>query len=319
MINTSRGLFKYNRLCFGVSYAPGIFKRAMKDLLRNIPGVFCYLDDVLLTADTEEEHYKLLVLVLSKLQAAGLRLRLDKCTFNVPQVTYLGYLIDKNGIHPIKEKVQTIVQAPAPINTTQLRAYLGLLNFYRRFLPQAASMLEPLNKLLRSAVPWSWGKEQAAAFASSKQALLQSDALVHFDPKNPLVVVADRNAYDIGAVLCHSIDGEERPICFASRTLSPAERNYTQLEKEALAMVFALRKFHYYLWGQANFTLVTTRASLPKHQDVSSVGHYFYKPTISPLFANFTLVTTRASLPRHQILSSVGHYFYKPTISPSFW
>ena len=153
VINISCGLFKYNHLCFGVSSAPGIFQRAMKDLLRTIPGAFCYLDDVLLTADTEEEHYKLLVLVLSKLQAAGLRLRLVKCTFNVPQVTYLGYLIDKNGIHPTKEKVQAMVQAPTPTNTTQLRAYLALLNFYRRFLAQAASMLGPLNKLLRSGVP----------------------------------------------------------------------------------------------------------------------------------------------------------------------
>ena len=118
-------------------------------------------------------------------------------------------------------------------------------------------------------------------------------SLVHFDLKKPLVVVADSSAYGIGAVLCHSIDGEERPICFASRTLFPAERNYAQLEKEALAMVFALRKFHYYLWGQANFTLVTdhkpflafsllTRACLFRHQDVSIVGHFFYKPIISP-------------------------------------
>ena len=262
VINTHRGLFKYNRLCFGVSSAPGIFQRAMENLLKDIPGVFCYLDDVLICGDSEDEHYRLLVQVLSKLQSAGLKLRLDKCTFSVPQVTYLGYLIDKNGIHPTKEKVHAIVQAPAPTNVTQLRAYLGLLNFYRRFLPQAASMLEPLNKLLRSSVPWTWGKDQADAFAASKEALLKSDALVHFDPQKPLVVVADSSAYGIGAVLCHLIDKEERPICFASRTLSSAERNYAQLEKEALAIVFALRKFHYYLWGQANFTLVTDHKPL---------------------------------------------------------
>lgn len=262
VINTHRGLFKYNRLCFGVSSAPGIFQRAMENLLRNIPGVFCYLDDILISADSEEGHYRLLVHVLSTLQSAGLKLRLDKCTLSVPQVTYLGYLIDKNGIHPTKEKEQAIVQAPAPTHITQLRAYLGLLNFYRRFLPQAATLLEPLNKLLRSGVPWTWGKEQKAAFAASKEALLQSDALVHFDPEKPLVVVADSSAYGIGAVLCHLIDGEERPIYFASRTLSSTERNYAQVEKEALAIVFALRKFHYYLWGQTNFTLVTDHKPL---------------------------------------------------------
>ena len=171
-------------------------------------------------------------------------------------------MIDKEGIHPTKEKVQAIVEAPAPTNVTQLRAFLGLLNFYRRFLPQASSMLEPLNRLLQAKTPWVWGKEQESAFSECKKTLVNSSALVHFDSKLPLVVVADSSSYGIGAVLCHLIDGVERPICFASRTLTSAERNYAQLEKEALAIVFALRKFHYYLWGQSNFTVVTDHKPL---------------------------------------------------------
>ena len=262
VINTNRGLFQYNRLSFGISSAPGIFQRAMEELLRDIPGVFCYLDDVLITGATEAEHNERLRKVLSALQLAGLKLKLDKCIIAAPQVSYLGYLIDKDGIHPTQEKVDAIAKAPAPTNVTQLRAYLGLLNFYRKFLPNAASMLEPLNRLLKADTPWVWGKEQEMAFAASKEALLKSKALVHFDPSLPLVVVADSSAYGIGAVLCHLIDDVERPICFASRTLSKAERNYSQLEKEALAIVYALRKFHYYLWGQSDFTVITDHKPL---------------------------------------------------------
>ena len=262
VINTHRGLFKYNRLSFGISAAPGIFQRAMEQLLRDIPGVFLYLDDILIAGADEAEHCERLCQVLSRLQEAGLKLSIKKCAIGVPSVTYLGYMIDKDGIHPTNEKVRAIAEAPAPTNVTQLRSFLGLLNFYRRFLPQASSMLEPLNCLLKAKTPWVWGKEQGDAFAQCKETLLNSEALVHFNPKLPIVVVADSSSYGIGAVLCHVINGEERPICFASRTLSSAERNYAQLEKEALAIVYALRKFHNYLWSQKNFTVITDHKPL---------------------------------------------------------
>ena len=177
-------------------------------------------------------------------------------------VLYLGFLIDKEGIHPTQEKVQDISEDSAPTNVTQLRVYLGLINFYRRFLPQAATKLEPLNRLFKAHTPWRWGKEQESAFSESKKTLTKSSALVHFDPRLPLVVVVESSAYGIGAFLCHLIDGVEKPICFASRTLTSAERNCAQLEKEALAIVFALCKFHYYLWGKSNFTVVTDHKPL---------------------------------------------------------
>ena len=139
-----------------------------------------------------------------------------------------------------------ISEASAPTSMTQLRVPLGLINFYRRFLPQAVTKLELLNCLLKAHTPWRWGKVQESAFSESKKVLIKSSALVHFDPKLSLVVVVDSNVYGIGAVLCHLVDGGERSICFASLTQTSAERNYAQLEKEALAIVFALCKFHYY-------------------------------------------------------------------------
>ena len=262
VINTQKGLFQYNRLCFGVSSAPGIFQRCMEDLLKGLPGVFCYLDDILVAAPTLAEHNTRVEAVLQRLQDSGLKLKSNKCHFASSEVNYLGYKLDAEGLHPTAEKVKAIVDAPAPVNITQLRAYLGLLNFYRRFLPQAASLLEPLNKLLRAKEEWSWGKEQEQAFQKSKDVLVGSSVLMHFDLNKPIVVVADSSAYGIGAVLCHKVNGVEHPVCFASRTLNSAERNYSQLEKEALALVYALTQFHKYLWGQPEFTLVTDHKPL---------------------------------------------------------
>ena len=151
-----------------------------------------------------------------------MKLRLSKCSFRVPEVSYLGYRIDAAGLHPTDDKVKAIVEAPAPTNVKQLESYLGVFNFYSRFVPNASTILEPLNQLCRSGVPWRWGEEQKSAFLKSKQHLLNSQVLVHFDPKLPisLITVADSSSYGIGAVLSHIVDGQERPVCFASKNVA---------------------------------------------------------------------------------------------------
>ena len=144
VINTHKGHFRYNRLPFSISSAPGIFQQVMENLLRGIPRVIVYLDDILITGDNEEEHLSTLNAVLTRLQESGLRLKRGKCTFLAPSVEYLGYCIDKQGLHPTNEKVKAIKEAPAPKNITQLKAYLGLLSYYSRFLPHLPSILAPL-------------------------------------------------------------------------------------------------------------------------------------------------------------------------------
>ena len=191
-----------------------------------------------------------------------LKLKLSKCKFNVPEVSYLGFKIDAAGLHPNDDKVGAIVEAPEPTNLKQLESYLGVFNFSRRFVPNASSILEPLNRLRRSGVPWAWGAEQREAFQTSKRHLLGSQVLVHFDPQLPISVVVDSSSYGLGAVLSHVIDGQERPVCFASRSLLPAERNYPQVEREALAIVFGLKHFHNYLWDIPKFRVVTDHKPL---------------------------------------------------------
>ena len=130
VINTQKGLFRYTRLPFGVSSAPGIFQRVMENVLQGIPNVIVYLDDILLSSPTESDHLQLLDQVLDRLDKAGLRARKEKCQFFVPSVSYLGHKIDGEGLHPLPDKVQAIQEAPSPTNVQELKAYLGLLTYY---------------------------------------------------------------------------------------------------------------------------------------------------------------------------------------------
>ena len=273
MVNTHRGLFQYARLPFGISSAPGIFQRAMENLFQDMGNVICYLDDLLLVSETKTDHERLLNQVFERLQNTGLKLKPEKCEIAVSEVVYLGFKITEAGVLPTQSKVDAIKKAPRPTDLTQLRAYLGLLNFYRRFIPNAASILEPLNRLLKATIDFSWGPAQEEAFKTSKNVLINSEALVHFDQNKPITVQADSSGYGVGAMLAHRIDGEDRPVYFASRTLSETERNYSQTEKEALALVYALKQFHEYLWGQ-KFTLVTDHKPL--------LGIFSPKKPISP-------------------------------------
>ena len=250
-VNTHKGLFRFNRLPFGVASAPAIFQRIIEGILKGIPGICIYLDDILITGKTEEEHLTNLEEVFRQLEAAGMRLKRNKCCFNMPEVTYLGHRIDKDGLHPTADKTKAILQAPAPKNTTELRAFLGLINYYGKFLPNLSMVLTPLHKLLRSNTRWSWKTEQSRAFEDAKNLLRSPRVLIHYDSSRPLVLSCDASPYGVGAVLSHVMeDNTERPIAFASRTLAKAETNYAHLEKEALAIIFGIQKFHNYLYGR---------------------------------------------------------------------
>ena len=154
----------------------------------------------------------------------------------MPSVEYLGHRIDAEGLHAMPSKLQAIVQAPAPKNVQELRSFLGLLNYYGKFIPNLASLIQPLNNLLQHNRKWKWTTACNNAFQQAKEELSSSQVLVHYDPALPLTLAGDASAYGIGAVISHTMpDGTERPIAFASRSLTPSEHNYAQLEKEALS------------------------------------------------------------------------------------
>ena len=180
----------------------------------------------------------------------------------LPQVQHLGHVISRRGIQLTQEKVEAIRSAPTPTNVHQLKSFLGLLNFYSKFLPNSATRLAPLHLLLQKCQPWSWGQAQRQAFEAAKHLLTSSALLAHYSEQKKLVVACDASSYGVGAVLSHQEpDGTEKPSAYASRALAPAERRYSQLDKEALAIVFGVRKFHQYIYGRP-FSILSFTASV---------------------------------------------------------
>ena len=273
-ISTHKGLYQPARLQFGVHSATGIFQRVMDQRLAGIPNVHVRVDDILVTGKDDDEHMKNLRSVLVALREAGLTVKLSKCAFMQDSVVYCGYIISQEGVHPMASIVKDVTNAPVPTNVTELRAFLGRVNYYHTFLNGLSTVTEPLHHLLCKEVKWSWTKSCDEAFAKLKKMLSKAPVLTHFDPARPIVVHCDASPYGLGCVLSHRMsDATERPVSFVSRTLSAAERNYAHIEKEGLVLVFAVKNFHEYLYGH-QFSLVTDHKPLlglfAEHKGLSS-------------------------------------------------
>ncbi|XP_052750886.1 uncharacterized protein LOC128200694 [Galleria mellonella] len=231
-INTHKGLFIYNRLVFGLSNAPSIFQRTMEQLLGDIEGTCIFLDDILITGSTKEEHLNRLEQVLWRLQEAGLRLKREKCDLFKDCVEYLGFRIDKNGLHKSESKVNAIINSNCPKNVTELKSFLGMINYYRCFVPNTSSVLSPLHALLKKGTKWTWGKEQNGAFNKIKSELSSDRVLAHYSPEYQTIVTADAGPQGLGAVLAQrQPDGTERVVAYASRSLSNSEQLNCHVKK----------------------------------------------------------------------------------------
>lgn len=259
VINTHLGLFGFTRLTYGVSSAPGIFQSVMDTILSGQKNTKCYLDDILVYGSSLKECYENVKNVFRKLQEFNVKINVSKCKFFKKEVEFLGHNIDNKGIHPTEDKIKAIKEAPSPKSLTELKSYLGLISYYRKFIPMLSSRLKPLYDLCQNSIHFSesWSNECEHVFQTSKEWLTSDSVLTHYDPKQTIYVTCDASSRGVGCVLSHSIDNTEKPVLFASSSLSKAEQNYSHLDREALAIIFALKKFHKYLYGR-RFVLVTT-------------------------------------------------------------
>ena len=261
-MNTCKGLYAWTRLPYGISSSTAIFQQVMDQVLQGIDCVVCRVDDILITGQDDETHLTNLEAVVKRLQDAGFKCNLIKTRFMAESAVYLGYLIDKSGIRPCQSKVETLLKAKYPSNLQQLVSFLSAVNYYARFLKNLSTMIEPLNRLRRTGEKWQFGKREQKAFDSLKKALSSSAVLVPYDPSLPVKVDTDASSVGLGAVVSHIFpDGTERPIEMASRTLTKCERNYAQIEKEALSLVWGIKRFHKYVYART-FTLVTDHKPL---------------------------------------------------------
>jgi hypothetical protein len=251
-INTHRSLYAYQRLPFGIATAPSIFQAMMDQALVGINGVQCRIDDIAIRT-SPEVHVKTVDEVLTKLAKHGIKAKLVKCEFSKPGIEYVGYDVDKDGCHPMQDKVKPIRDAPRPTKMQELCSFLGLLNFNGNFIPDLSTLLHPMHELLHLKNKWTWTQECEDAFEKSKTALLENNVLVPYDVNKELNLATDASPYGVGAVLSHKIDGVEQQVAFASRTLTKSEKNYSQIEKDALGIVYGVRKFHKYLYGWRSY------------------------------------------------------------------
>ena len=261
-INTTKGLYQYNRLTFGINSAVSIFQRTMENVLQALPGCCIFVDDILVTGENEEKHKENLYRVLSKLQDYGLKLKKDKFYYMMDEITYLGYTISRNGISPTQEKAEALKQAKPPTNVSELQSFIGMANLLRRFVPDFAKVMSPLYELLCKKTVWCWGKSQTEAFEKIKDLLCSETVLKHYNEKEKLVMKCDASSVGIGAVLLQPAQsGDLQPVAYASRILNSAECNYSQIERESLAIIFGVTKFRQYLLGR-HFELFTDHKPL---------------------------------------------------------
>lgn len=261
-LSTHKGLYQCTRLMYGIASAPAIYQREIENILRDIEGVSVFLDDIRITAPDDQTHYKRLEQVLSRLESYNIRVNYEKCCFMENKIEYCGYTIDKNGIHKSKQKIEAIQNAKIPTNKSEVRALVGLINYYGRFLQNLSNTLHPLYNLLKDGVHFVWNTNCQKAFDAVKKEIVSERVLAHFDPKLPIILATDASPYAVGAVISHVYsDGTERPIQFASQTLTTVQQKYAQMDKEAYSIIFGIKRFYYYLYGR-KFILYTDNKPL---------------------------------------------------------
>ncbi|XP_015118528.1 uncharacterized protein LOC107042140 [Diachasma alloeum] len=243
------GLFQFKSMPYGLTNAPAIFQRLLDKIvgISLHPSVYVYLDDIIIISRTFDEYLSMLEEVLRRLKDAQLVINREKSEFCCSQVKYLGFLVNSAGLQIDPEKVEAVLQYPVPQNLKQLRRFLGMASWYRRFIPGFATVAEPLTRLMKKSQAWEWMEEQARALDTLKRHLTSSPTSACPDFSQPFTLQTDVSSVPIGAVLTHEIDGEERVIAYASRALTETDKCYTVTEQECLAEIWAIEKFHCYL------------------------------------------------------------------------
>ncbi|BHF67350.1 hypothetical protein SprV_0301037600 [Sparganum proliferum] len=252
-ITTPFGLLEFIRMPFGLRNAAQSFQRFIDEILRGLPFAYAYIDDILVASCSAEEYASHLRLIFDRFQQHGLQSNVDKCVFGVNSLDFLGHHVDQHGITPLTVKVQCILSFPVPNTLTQLRRFIGLITYYRRFIPHCASILAPLTDLLKSkAKPIELSPAVHIAFEEPKKALADATMLHHLssDAHAQLILTTDASSSAVGAVLHQQVNNQLQPLAFFSQKLQPAQTRYSTFSRELFAIYLAIRHFRHLLEGR---------------------------------------------------------------------
>ena len=250
--DTPFGRYRWKRLPFGLSVASEIFQKRLHQALDKLDGLLTVHDDLVIygVGDTDEEaradHDRKLIALLERCRKRGIKLNKAKLNLRCTEITYLGHLVTNQGLKADPEKVEAIANMPQPNDVKGVRRLCGFVNYLARFLPKLTDALEPIRQLTRQDVPWQWSTAQEKSFQLIKQMVSATPLLKYYDPKEELTVQCDASDKGVGAALLQ----KGQPIAFASRALTETETRYAPIEKEMLAVVFALHKFNQYVYGR---------------------------------------------------------------------
>ncbi len=275
-ITTPFGLFEFVKMPFGLRNAAQTFQRFMDQVLRGVSPAYAYIDDVLIASPTHDQHLKDLQIVFERLSASGVIVNPNKCLLGVTSLDFLGHHIDQHGITPLPDKVHAVREFPQPQSQRQLRRFIGLVNFYHRFLPHCADLMQPLHSLISSAKPktqtLTWNDSALASFNATKDALANASLLSYPQSDAPTCLMTDASDTAVGAVLQQNINGKWNPISFFSRKMTPAETRYSTFDRELLGVYLSIKKFRHFLEGRL-FHVLTDHKPLTYALNVRSDRH----------------------------------------------
>lgn len=278
---TPDGHYEYLRMPFGLVNAPAVFQRTMNELLGSFrfTTALAYLDDILIPSDNVQTGISNLETILNLIEQSGMTLRLDKCHFLQNTITYLGHEISKEGIQPGSEKINSVVNFPAPTNVHEVRQFLGLSSYFRKFIHKFAVIAKPLTNLTRKGHPFRWSQNENQAFNDLKQKLTTRPVLSLYDREAFTELHTDASKVGIGGILLQKQDnGDLKPVLYYSRATTPEEQKYHSYDLETLAVVESLKRFRVYLIG-ITFKVVTDcnalRSTLTKRDIVPRIARWW--------------------------------------------